>query len=396
MPDWLPSHTYMFHTCAILSLRVIDNLPRSSLNNRGLWCWWLGRNCCAMSVLSEINDLLHPLTKDKVVSVKDWNSNHDKGADLQSESSKSSSPLSSSSTSSSYVSSKKLLEKGRVWVSLGVYQLIYISLITSFFSVYLVIVMHFMDPFQPRIRRGALAQPGMGFRPRPTNPYSTLIHFQHGTNGNWKPYKNSLNDFTKKYGGFGKEVGPSIVCNWNTQLDQVSRCHVPFRKYWNPAFDYSCVKVTNNTYALCQMNQIVGWEPNPYYNITEINGIPEMPKYLKQRISKLWNKNCKGKGLEMEQHCPNLRMTWVSCQGTTSADQEYMGPLNFHPAYGMQGYYYPYHNQEHFLSPFVWLQFRGLTPGVIVSVECKLWAKNIKHDPLNPRIGGVRFEILMD
>lgn len=32
------------------------------------------------------------------------------------------------------------------------------------------------------------------------------------------------------------------------------------------------------------MNQIVGWEPVPYYNITEINAIEEMPKYLKQRI----------------------------------------------------------------------------------------------------------------
>jgi hypothetical protein len=42
------------------------------------------------------------------------------------------------------------------------------------------------------------------------------------------------------------------------------------------------------------------------------------------------------------------------------------------------------------------VQFRDLTPGVIVGVDCKLWAKNIKHDPRNARVGGIHFDILMD
>ena len=44
----------------------------------------------------------------------------------------------------------------------------------------------------------------------------------------------------------------------------------------------------------------------------------------------------------------------------------------------------------------MWIQFRDITPGVVINVNCKLWAKNIRHDPLNPMVGGVHFEILME
>jgi hypothetical protein len=38
----------------------------------------------------------------------------------------------------------------------------------------------------------------------------------------------------------------------------------------------------------------------------------------------------------------------------------------------------------------------NIQPGVLVSIHCKLWAKNIHHEVNNPRTGGVQFEILMD
>ena len=38
----------------------------------------------------------------------------------------------------------------------------------------------------------------------------------------------------------------------------------------------------------------------------------------------------------------------------------------------------------------------NITPGVLISIQCKLWAKNIRHDPKDPMIGGVQFELLMD
>ena len=66
-----------------------------------------------------------------------------------------------------------------------------------------------------------------------------------------------------------------------------------------------------------------------------------------------WTKHCKGKGEDLENKCPRLRMVWVSCEGETSADKEYMGPVFYTPNNkhlpGYPGYYFPYVNQNHYL-----------------------------------------------
>ena len=87
---------------------------------------------------------------------------------------------------------------------------------------------------------------------------------------------------------------------------------------------------------------------------------------------------------------------WLSCQGSTQADIEYLGPISYMPYQGFPGYYFPYLNQQHYLSPVVWIQLKNVYPGVLINVECKIWAKNIQHNEKNPMIGGIKFELLMD
>jgi hypothetical protein len=36
---------------------------------------------------------------------------------------------------------------------------------------------------------------------------------------------------------------------------------------------------------------------------------------------------------------------------------------------GFPGFYYPYLNQDHYLSPLVFIQFRNITPGVLIQVR---------------------------
>lgn len=142
------------------------------------------------------------------------------------------------------------------------------------------------------------------------------------------------------------------------------------------------------------MNRIYGWEPEPFYNISEVTEHPTMPSTLKWHIVKIHEKHCK-KTIEGGL-CPRLRMVWLECHGATGHDQEWLGPIAYMPMHGFPGYFYPFLNQQHYLSPVVWIQMNDITPGVIITVECKLWAKNIKHDPGDPMVGGVRFEIMMD
>ena len=109
-----------------------------------------------------------------------------------------------------------------------------------------------------------------------------------------------------------------------------------------------------------------------------------------------WEKKCQGKGEEKESKCPDLRMVWLSCEGETPADTEYMGPLEMRPMPGFPGQYFPFQGQNHYLSPIVVIQLTDLTPGVMVSIKCKMWARNIKHDPQDDFKGGLRFELRMN
>ena len=37
---------------------------------------------------------------------------------------------------------------------------------------------------------------------------------------------------------------------------------------------------------LFQMNKVYGWEPEPFYNVTEVQNHPTMPSWLKAKIGK--------------------------------------------------------------------------------------------------------------
>lgn len=119
-----------------------------------------------------------------------------------------------------------------------------------------------------------------------------------------------------------------------------------------------------------------------------------------------------------------LNTVWLSCEGENPADIENVGPIEYYPRQGFPGYYFPYENSEGYLSPLVAIHFtkptrkwtssyrRHLfsTPsiwkwdfthfawfsgGIIINVECKAWAYNIKHDR-KERTGSVHFELMID
>ena len=88
-------------------------------------------------------------------------------------------------------------------------------------------------------------------------------------------------------------------------------------------------------------------------------------------------------------------MIWISCKGENPADQEYIGPLQYSPWRGFPDYYFPYRNTPGYLSPIVAIEFTNPQPFVLINIECKAWAKNIRHDRGN-RLGLVHFEMLKD
>lgn len=48
---------------------------------------------------------------------------------------------------------------------------------------------------------------------------------------------------------------------------------------------------------------------------------------------------------------------WVNCEGENPADVENIGPINYYPLRGFPGYYFPFRNEEGYLSPLVAVNF---------------------------------------
>ena len=48
---------------------------------------------------------------------------------------------------------------------------------------------------------------------------------------------------------------------------------------------------------------------------------------------------------------------WIDCVGENPADQENLGPVLYHPTRGISANYFPYLNQEGYLSPAIFVEF---------------------------------------
>ncbi|KAH7987800.1 hypothetical protein HPB52_025332 [Rhipicephalus sanguineus] len=127
--------------------------------------------------------------------------------------------------------------------------------------------------------------------------------------------------------------------------------------------------------VLLKLNRIFGWVPEPYDN-------GSYPQKLPDNVKNDYNPN----------------YVYITCEGEASlnvADVESMGPLAYFPSNRIENFYFPYKNTPGYLSPFVFVQFLRPERGVLINMECKAWAKNIKHDRQD-RIGSAHFELMVD
>ena len=88
-------------------------------------------------------------------------------------------------------------------------------------------------------------------------------------------------------------------------------------------------------------------------------------------------------------------MVWVSCEGENPADQEYLPDIKMTPFHGFPAYYFPYTKTPGYRSPLIGVMFWNPEPNVLINIECRLWAKNVKLDRGN-RLGMAHFELLKD
>ncbi|XP_048518690.1 sodium/potassium-transporting ATPase subunit beta-2 [Dendroctonus ponderosae] len=278
---------------------------------------------------------------------------------------------------------------GASWSKIGLFYLIFYGMLAALVAICMWV---FLQTLNPRIPKWQLdrsiigTNPGLGFRPMPTNNIeSSLIWFQGSNRTNYQPWVDNLSRFLDGYytpSKIAKGSGQIKTCSHSDFPHDDEVCEVDVREWGkcnkDEFFDYH----RSSPCIFLKLNRIYGWTPDYYLYDHELP--PDMPKQLKAHIKSLNNTR-------------DRQNIWVSCEGETPADKEYIGSISYYPksVQGFPGYYFPYLNREGYLSPLVAVRFERPVPGIVINVECRAWAKNIRYGR-SGRVGSVHFELLID
>jgi len=300
-------------------------------------------------------------------------------------------------------STKELLGRtGGSWAKILIFYVIFYACLAAFWTVMLLIFYQTIDPHYPKWQLGESrigTNPGLGFRPRPPEERveSTLIWFSGTANdGTWKGYKEDLDKFLEPYAkdstqgsiGKGEHVDSPTNCQPNKEPSKGKFC--PFNAKDLFSGGEKCSASNNYGFGegqpciLVKLNKIYGWKPEPYTNN------PEDMKMLT---------DAKAPSQVIETVQAGMGGVVINCEGENAADKENIGMLRYAPGNTKSGVipsqFYPYTNQPGYQSPFVFVHFMGAARGILINVECKAWAKNIRHERQD-REGSVHFELLID
>ncbi|XP_026490528.1 sodium/potassium-transporting ATPase subunit beta-2-like [Vanessa tameamea] len=275
------------------------------------------------------------------------------------------------------------------WGKIIIFYVIFYIVLAALFAICMVtFLQHFINPRVPRLQQEYSligTSPGLGFRPLPPDVRSTLIWYKGTGYDSYKYWEDQLIDFLSVYKKKGQTAGAGqniYNCDFKNLPPQGKVCDVDIRS-WSPCIDENHFSFHKSSPCIfLKLNRIYGWRPE-FYNETSV--LPtEMPLDLQYHIKNITDHNR-----------DNANMVWVSCHGETPADKENIGPIKYLPNHGFPGYYYPYNNAEGYLSPLVAVHLQRPRTGIVINIECRAWARNIKYNRRDG-LGVVHFELMIE
>ncbi|XP_049871770.1 sodium/potassium-transporting ATPase subunit beta-2-like [Pectinophora gossypiella] len=275
------------------------------------------------------------------------------------------------------------------WGKILIFYGIFYGALVALFAICMVTFMQqFINPRVPRLQQeGSLIgnSPGLGFRPFPPDVRSTLIWYKGTGYDSYKYWEDQLIDFLSVYKKKGQTAGAGqniFNCDFRNPPPPGKVCDVDIRG-WEPCIEENHFSFHKSSPCIfLKLNRIYGWRPE-YYNDTQ--RLPsDMPADLQAHIRNITAYN-RDYG----------NMIWVSCHGETPADEEMIGPIRYLPHPGFPGYFYPYNNAEGYLSPLVAVHLQRPRTGIVINIECRAWAPNIKYDR-REKLGVVHFELMIE
>lgn len=304
---------------------------------------------------------------------------------------------------------------GSSWAKIIIFYLVFFAGLAAFFCLNYYIFYLTLNMDRPKyLMEDSLigANPGLGFRPMPDrdrNADSTLIWFTRQNPNDQVFWSKQLEKFVDEANTASSSGGSvylqSCTLTNGKRANEHSACKVDVEGFEacnaKNAFGYwkgePCI--------LIKLNKIYGWEPKPYgydemydrFSIAQLDADLDhevatkfMPESLKWHI-----RNESLKHSDEAQRRMVLSTVWINCDGENVADIENVGAMQYYPMRGIAGYYFPYLKQRGYQSPFIFVQLTNPQPGVVINIECKAFAKNVKPDRLT-RLATTHFELLME
>ncbi|XP_044260655.1 sodium/potassium-transporting ATPase subunit beta-1-like [Tribolium madens] len=216
--------------------------------------------------------------------------------------------------------------------------------------------------------------PGLGFRPISNNTLEgSLIWYNLRQPETTQKWVQLVDEFLQPYRV--PQIGQNYQhCDYEIPVKEGHVCAVEVDKFGPCTAENNYGFNSTSPCVFLKLNRIFGWVPD-YIEHPE----NDMPDDLKQTITS-----------------SDENQVWISCAGENSFDREHVIGFNYFPSRGFPGYYYPYTNNDNYLSPLIAVQI-SLKTNVIVNIECRAWAKNIVYNGANNyRQGSVHFEIMVD
>jgi len=257
---------------------------------------------------------------------------------------------------------------GKSWFEIGIFYLIYYTILSGFFAATIAVFYETVDENRPKLQDDSSllkGNPGLGYKPMP-NIESTLVHIAEG---NQKGAKNSIDEILN---GYDKQKNNIDCTGDKNDGEKACKFDVQILKdFCNENNFYGHGPTNPQPCVLLKLNKIFGW----------------IPKIAKVKPEGLNIANAS------DPYTPDR--IWISCEGENPADRQSLGKVSYSPQQGFPLAFYPYKKQENYKAPLVMVKFENPMKRLGLMVKCTAFAENILVDS-SEKQGSVNFELLVD
>lgn len=277
----------------------------------------------------------------------------------------------------------------KAWLGASICYSLFFMLLGLFISLLLFVFFQFVDPKVPTyyneesVMNWGGVTPGMGFRPQ-HDIEDMLLKVNLSEPESKKAYVKSLGLFLEKYEKNEEYQGEDNKIqkfDLNTVLEGS-----PCSKSANYGLD------KNTLCVVVKLNRVFGWMP-------EVAKPSSETETQTGENTETDDDTKKDRKRDTGNESGGDQFIHVKCNGQHSNDKDNIGEIDYYSEYpsnemgGISFKYFPYKNQDNYLSPLVFVHLKSLPNDVLINVLCKAYAGNIENtDVINMR-GMVKFQV---